>query len=182
MTTKIHGSLFSLLRDFINAHKPNSWQNLLDSVDLGHRVYEPHENYPMAEMESILRKASELTGMSPTELKEKFGENLVPSLLALYGKYVDPKWKTFDLLVNTEIVMHKAVRKEENKAYPPILNVSRVHDKLLFIDYYSARKMGSLAVGIINGIARHYNESDKVKVISNTNPDEERVQLRVEFS
>ena len=42
--------------------------------------------------------------------------------------------------------------------------------------------MASLAVGIIKGIAKYYNESEKVKVIPATDLNDERVQIRVEFS
>jgi hypothetical protein len=73
------------------------------------------------------------------------------------------------------------VRKQENQADPPVLLVTRVHDKLLTIDYYSKRRMASLAIGIINGIAKYYNEADKVKVICQSDPNDERVQLRIEF-
>ncbi len=38
-----------------------------------------------------------------------------------------------------------------------------------------------LAIGIIKGIAKYYNESEKVIVIPKTNPNEDRVQIRVEF-
>ena len=41
--------------------------------------------------------------------------------------------------------------------------------------------MASLAVGIIKGIAKYYNESSKVKIVPTTNPNDERVQIRVEF-
>ena len=63
--------------------------------------------------------------------------------------------------------MHKAVRKEENKANPPTLHISRVSDKLLIIDYYSKRRMASLAIGIIKGIAKFYNESEKRQITLN---------------
>lgn len=77
--------------------------------------------------------------------------------------------------------MHRAVRKEENKASPPTLNVSRVNDKLLIIDYYSKRRMASLAIGMIKGIAKFYNESEKLQITLNAESDDERVQIRVEF-
>jgi hypothetical protein len=85
------------------------------------------------------------------------------------------------MLENTELVMHKAVRMEENQAAPPFLNVSRVHDNLIIIDYYSKRKLASLAIGIIKGIAKFYDETEKVHVVPMTNPNDERVQIRIEF-
>lgn len=76
--------------------------------------------------------------------------------------------------------MHGAVRKGST-ATPPALNVTQVSDHLLFIDYYTKRKMGGLAIGIIKGIAKYFNESKQVHVLSMTNPNEEWVQLKVEF-
>lgn len=177
----LHGSLFFLLKNFVNSRRPGLWPAILKKVGLGEKEYNVHEVYPVSEFNGILREAARFAGQDVPGFTEEFGKELVPSLLSIYAKYVDPKWKTFDLLLYTEMIMHKAVRKEENKASPPVLNVSRVHDKLLIIDYYSKRKMGSLAVGIIKGIAGHYNEDDRVKVHSMTEPDEERVQIRVEF-
>ncbi len=115
------------------------------------------------------------------KLKEQFGEYLVPGLLTLFKSHINPGWKTFEMLENTEFVMHRAVRKEENKASPPTLNVSRVNDKLLIIDYYSKRRMASLAIGMIKGIAKFYNESEKLQITLNAESDDERVQIRVEF-
>ncbi|MCE3229509.1 MAG: hypothetical protein K0S32_4060 [Bacteroidetes bacterium] len=180
-TINVHGSIFLLLRQFANEYKEGTWDYLLRETGLEEKTYNIHENYPLSDLERMILKASELTGLSEDTLKEKFGKQMVPSLMKMYQNYVDPSWKTFELLEYTELVIHKAVRKEESKANPPVLNVSRVHDNLLIIDYFSKRKMGSLAVGIIKGIAEYYKESDRVKVISLSNPNEERVQIRVEF-
>ena len=178
-----HGSLFFLLKRFIEKQFGESkWKEINERTGTSNRSYDPHENYPASELDALIFEAARSENKSVFELKEKFGESMVPDLLELYKKYVDPSWKTFELLEYTEHVMHKAVRKEESKASPPVLNVSRVHDKLLIIDYYSARRMASLAVGIIKGIAKHYNESEKIKVIPASDPNDERVQIRIEFS
>lgn len=178
----MHGSTFILLQRFVEkTYGSDVWDKLLQESGVGIKVFDPHQNYPLLEMEAIVGEASRITGLSEDTLKEKFGEAMVPDLMALYKKYVDPEWKTFEMLLYTEHIMHKAVRKENSNANPPVLNVSRVHDKLLIIDYYSERKMGALAVGIIKGIAQYYNEGNKIKVESTTSPNDERVQIRVEF-
>lgn len=179
---QIHGSMFLFLKKFIEAtHDQQAWLKINKSAGTLHSTYEMHSNYPVSEMSSIITAAANYTGFSKDDLYEKFGEYLVPDLLTIFKTHLNPAWKTFELLENTELVMHKAVRKQEHKANPPILNVSRVHDKLLIIDYYSKRKMANLAVGIIKGIARFYNESEAVNVILNANSEDERVQIRVEF-
>lgn len=179
---QIHGSMFFLLNQFIVHNYGNdAWLNLLEKAGASETIHNVHKNYPAKEMFSILNAASELTHLTVNDLTEKFGEYLVPTLLGMYKQHINPEWKTFEMLENTELVMHKAVRKQENEASPPVLNISRVHDKLLMIDYYSKRKMACLAIGIIRGIAKYYNESEKVNVIPLSNPDEERVQIRIEF-
>lgn len=179
---EMHGSMFVLLKKYIETNYSNEiWIKLVQEAGAGDITYGMHQSYPASQMYSIMSGASVYAGISESNLKENFGEFLVPDLMHLYKSYVKPEWKTFEVLEYTEIVMHQAVRKEESTANPPILNISRVHDKLLIIDYYSKRKMADLAVGIIKGIAKFYGESQKVHVIPATGSNDERVQIRVEF-
>lgn len=180
---QMHGSMFLLLKKFIeHAYGPVAWELAKRNRESNSSDYSFHENYPAEEMFAIIQTAAKNTGITENELKEKFGIHLVPDLLATYKSHLKPEWKTFELLQYTELVMHKAVRTEESQANPPVLNISRVHDKLLIIDYYSRRKMAALAVGIIKGIAKYYNETDIIKVIPTTDLDDERVQIRCEFN
>ncbi|WP_293890956.1 hypothetical protein [Flavobacterium sp.] len=38
-----------------------------------------------------------------------------------------------------------------------------------------------VCVGIIKGIATYFNETHAIRIIPMTNPDKERVQIRIEF-
>jgi hypothetical protein len=177
----MHGSMFFLMKEFIVSNYGNeTWMELTKKTGVD-SLYDIHKNYPASEMFLIIKAVTDHTGLSESIIKEKLGAHLVPMLLTMYKAHIRPEWKTFEMLENTELVMHKAVRKQENEAKPPILNVSRVHDKLLIIDYYSKRKMASLAIGIIKGIAEFYNESEKINVVPMCDQDDERVQIRIEF-
>lgn len=178
---EIHGSLFFLLRKFIIHHYSEDMWRQLNMEAHTSDEFETTKSYPLSDILSLISKASQHMGISVTEIEERFGEYLVPDLFKLYSNYLNPAWKTFDVLLHTERVMHGAVRNLNSTAHPPILNVSQVNEHLLIIDYHSKRKMASLAVGIIKGIANYYNERDKVHVKPTTEPDAERVQIRVEF-
>ncbi len=179
----IHGSMLVLLQQFVTANLGNTkWVKIHDEAGIDYIAYDRHINYPIAVFEALTRFAANEMNISTDAAKELFGRQLVPALLAIYGNHVNPEWKTYQLLQNTELVMHKAVRKQEHNANPPILNVSAVHDKLIIIDYYSKRKMACLAIGIIKGVAAYYNELESIQIIPTTNPDDERVQIRVEFT
>lgn len=178
---KVHGSIFFLLKKHINAeHAPGTWENLL-KLSGASGEYEITLSYPLQQIGSIVAAASQLTGVSPHNIQERFGEYLVPDLFKLYGSYLRPEWKTFDVLLHTEAVMHGAVRKLNSAANPPVLNVTRVNEKLLIIDYYSKRRMSALALGIIKGIANYFGESESINIKPMSDPDAERVQIRVEF-
>lgn len=178
---EIHGSMLYLLKKFvIHSYSEEIWQQLTNEAHT-QGDFETTKNYPLAEIIGIMKAASQHTGLSLTEIEEKFGEYLVPDLFRIYGNYLNPAWKTFDVLLNTERVMHGAVRHLNSTAHPPILNVSKVNEHLLIIDYYSKRKLASLAVGMIKGIANYYMEGNLIEVKPTTEPDDERVQIRVEF-
>ena len=180
---QLHGSMFFLFKKFVVETQPEStWEHTLELAGLKGVSFEPHVNYPASQLSDLISVIAKNSGQTAEQIKEAYGEHLVPDLLRHYGQYIKPEWRTYEMLINTELVMHRAVRKEESKANPPVLNIARVHDKLIVIDYYSERKMASLAIGIIKGIAKYYKESDKVRVVTMSEPNDERVQLRVDFS
>ena len=182
MEDRLHGSIFVFLKRFVESrYDYSTWLKLLEKAEIDRESYNLHEMYPTGELNAIVAMASEITGITETELHEEFGEFLVPDLLLMYRKNIDPSWRTFEMLLHTEAVMHGAVRKEDSRTSPPILNISKVHSKLLVIDYHSKRRMAGIAIGIIKGIARYYNEAEMVQVIPVTSRSAERVQLRIEF-
>lgn len=179
---QMHGSMFVLLRRFVeNAYDFSTWIKLLEATGIEHAYYQMHEVYPTKEILAIVHKASELTGVSVYDLMEKFGEFLVSDLLLVYNRYINPSWRTYDLLLNTEAAMHAAVKREDNKANPPMLLVTKKGSKQLIVDYHSRRRMAGIAVGIIKGIAGYFHEKDLVEVTLLTPVDMERVQIRVDF-
>lgn len=179
---KMHGSIFALLKRFVeNKYDYSTWVKLLHSTGLEGTTYQMNEMYPTRELFAIVSKASEATGIPMHDLMEQFGEYLVPDLLLVYKKYVNPNWRTYDMLLHTETSMHGAVKKMDDRTNPPMLLVTKKGNKQLIVDYYSKRRMSGVAVGIIKGVAKYYNESDIVSVTRLTAPDEERVQIQVDF-
>lgn len=86
------------------------------------------------------------------------------------------------MLLYTEHAMHGAVKREDARTNPPLLLVTKKGSNQLIVDYHSKRRMSEMAVGIIKGIAKHYNENDMVQVQRLTPADAERVQIKVDFA
>lgn len=178
----MHGSIFVMLRRFVEStHDHDTWVKLVGAAGVEYTPYQMKEMYPTHEIFAIISSLAESKGQSVFDLMEQFGEFMVPDLMLVYSKYIQPEWRTYQMLLNTEETMHGAVRKEDSRANPPKLLVTKVGEKQLIIDYHSKRRMAGVAMGIIKGIARYFNEQDVVDVMQLTPVDAERVQIKVEF-
>lgn len=179
---RMHGSIFVLLKRFIEStYNYSTWVNLLEEAGITQPAYDMREMYPTRDLIAIVNAAAAQNGVPANNLLEQFGEFLVPDLLLVFKKYVQPEWCTYEMLQYAESHMHGAVRAADNRTNPPLLLVTKKGSRQLIVDYHSRRRMAGMAVGIIKGIAKYYNESDVVEVKRLTPVNEERVQIQVDF-
>jgi hypothetical protein len=178
----MHGSIFVLLKRFVEyRYDFSTWIKLTEQAGIAHTSYQMQQMYPTREIFALLQAASHRTGIATEDLMEQFGEFIVPDLLLIYKKYLQPEWRTYDLLLNTEQAMHGAVRRENEQASPPVLLVTKKGNRQLLVEYHSIRRMAGVAIGIIKGIATYFQESEQVRVTCLTDKQEERVQIQVAF-
>ncbi|MCR5886457.1 heme NO-binding domain-containing protein [Hymenobacter sp. J193] len=176
----MHGTIFTLLKRYVQTQYDHStWLRLLEASGLTSGDFDHKSVYPDEQMYALVGKAAEMTGLQANELQEKFGEYLVPDLMYMYQKLLQPEWTTLDMIEHTEATMHAQVRREHTENAPPVLNVTRISSHELVIDYVSKRRMGALAVGIVRGLARYYDEADQIEVTPTTSEDGEEVRIRV---
>lgn len=136
----------------------------------GDRGYVFDTSYPDGDITVIVQCVSEATGLLPDEILQQFAEGMVPSLLDVYGFLVNPRWTFVDFLLNTEGVIHKAVRLNAPSAKPPAILAHPREFGAVAITYRSPRRLCSVAKGIIRGAATHYQVEAVI--------DEERCMLR----
>ncbi|MVN75417.1 hypothetical protein GO988_03675 [Hymenobacter sp. HMF4947] len=176
----MHGTILTLLKRYVQTQYDHStWVKLVELAGLEEGNFSHKEVYPDEHLYALIGRAAEMTGIPAGELHEKFGEYLVPDLMYMYQKYLNPDWRTLDMLEHTENSLHNQVRREHIDNAPPVLQVTRLNANELLIDYVSARRMGGLAVGIVRGVATYYDEADRIDVLPTTSEDGERVQIHV---
>lgn len=117
-----------------------------------------------------------MTGIPAGERHEKFGEYLVPDLMDMYQKLLDPEWQTLEMIENTELVMHVKVRQEHVQNALPVFHVTRLNK---MIDDVSSRRMDGLAVGFIQALVVYFDEADRIDVMPTTSENGEQVQTHV---
>ncbi|MET4106225.1 hypothetical protein ABIB60_001573 [Hymenobacter sp. UYP22] len=180
LSLSVHGTIFTLLKRYVQTQYDHStWVRLLEVSGLTAADFDHKHVYPDEHMYRLVGEAATMTGLSADELHEKFGEYLVPDLMYMYQRLLQPQWNTLDMLEHTENTMHRQVRQEHADNAPPVLNVTRVSPDELLIDYVSKRRMGGLAVGIVRGVAAYYDEADQIEVEPVTSENGEKVRIRV---
>ena len=123
----MHGVIFFLLQRFTdNAFGSDGWTSLFEEAGLPLKTYSPATSHPDDELYRLIGAAAEIANRPATEIIESFGEYIAPELLALHPDHVDKQWKTLDLLVNTETVLHRVVRRTDPEADPPVLRAQYV--------------------------------------------------------
>ncbi len=176
----MHGTILTLLKRYVQTQYDHStWVKLVALAGLDHVEFDHKTVYPDEHVYALVGQAAEMTGIPAGELHEKFGEYLVPDLMYMYQKLVDPEWRTLEMLEHTEETMHHQVRREHAGHAPPVLVVKRLNANELYIDYVSARRMSGLAVGIVRGLATYFDEADRIDVMPTTSEDGERVRIHV---
>lgn len=107
----MHGIIVVELKKYVDTKVGgNAWQDLLAATGQAGKVYLASQTHPDEEVVALVTAASQATGTPVPAILEDFGEFIVPDLLKTFGAYVDPSWKTIDLIDNTETAIHKAVR------------------------------------------------------------------------
>ena len=156
----MHGIFHVELQHFIESnYGPDVWRAAKKQAGLEDRFYMTVSLYLDSEAFAIAEVVSELTGASKAHLFEDFGKFIAPHLLGMCTSLIDPSWRTAEMLLNTEDIIHKVVRMKNPGAAPPQLKFRRIGDNELLFYYNSPRQMSSVARGIMKGIADHYGET-----------------------
>jgi predicted hydrocarbon binding protein len=148
----MHGIIFNQLRNFAQARLgERGWENLLREAQLPARVYLAFQSYPDEEAVAIVGAASRVSGKSARVLLEDFGEFIVPSLLHIYGSFIQPGWSILDVIENAERI-HERVRRDP-QVRPPVLECHRDDANTVRVVYASPRKLCGVGIGFVRGLA-----------------------------
>jgi predicted hydrocarbon binding protein len=156
----VHGIIFVELKGFVeHALGVDAWQLALQRAELDPTtVYLPIREYPDSDIEAIVGACVEMARLPVETVLERFGQYIVPGLVKTYPALIDRKWRTLELLQNTDQILHKVVRARIKGARPPTLRCESVDAETLRVFYSSHRSLCALAKGIMLGVAKHYNE------------------------
>lgn len=156
----MHGLIHNGLSKYVSSvHGAERMRDILAEAGFAGKVYLATAVYPDEETIAIVQTASKVTGVPLEKILEGFGEFIAKDLIGMYKILIKQEWKTLELLLNTEDVIHRVVRIKNPGAQPPKLKFVQTGPNKLTLFYDSHRKMSALARGIIKGVAAHYGET-----------------------
>ncbi len=179
----MHGIIFNQLLKFVRENYGFDVLNqILEDSQLDGKFYDATKAYPDKEIVTIVASACKRLMVKEETVLEAFGRFLVPGLIQTYQSYILPSWRTIDLLAHIETTMHRAVRQAEPEASPPRLEVKKCNKDKVEIRYFSGRNMHALGVGLIKGVAEHYEEEDNLKISISEIENGKLITVKIEQS
>lgn len=155
----MNGTLFIEIGKFAQARLgEQSWREVVRLAGVAPRIYYRVADYPDEEASALLAALAAALDEPPGEVLENLGEFIAADLLRMARYWIEPGWKTLDLIANTEATIHETLRAEGSRTDPPRLRCERTAADEVVVTYDSARRLCRLARGIVKGIAGHYGE------------------------
>ena len=157
----MHGILFKGLKDFVvEGYDEATWDRIRAEAGVDRRQYTPVTSYPDEELYALVEAAVAVSGREQSELLRAYGRFLVPTLLEMYGVFVDDAWIGAELVVNVETAIHRALRRGTSLEYdPPEITAERVDDDVVVVRYRSDRGLCDVGIGLLEGIGDYHDES-----------------------
>jgi hypothetical protein len=157
------GIVFTSLGDMVEEKFGlETWNTLLNQVDLSTEgLYTAGGTYPDQDIISLVNALSKLVNIEPPQLIETFGVYMFPVLASKYPKFLEQK-NLKDFLKSIDDVIHLEVRKLSPDASLPSISYEDPGPHELVLNYRSSRKLCSLAIGLIQGAAAHFNEKVRI--------------------
>lgn len=156
----MHGVFHKGLKDFVvEEYGDDAWANARESSGVDRQVYLAVNYYPDREFISLVEAVGGVVDDSPFDVLESFGRFVAERLLDTYGRVVDDDWDAMDLLEHVESGIHTSLREHNEELSPPELGVSRPTADEVIVVYESPRRLCPIAIGLVYGVADHFDES-----------------------
>lgn len=121
-------------------------------------AYTQAGNYEFGELLKLIVAMSEESGIELPKLLEIFGEHLFLKLTALKPNLKSQFNSCIDLIANVDDIIHPEVEKLYTGADLPTFNKVERSENTLVIDYVSNKPLEHLAIGLMRGCAKEFNQ------------------------
>jgi hypothetical protein len=154
----MQGVIFNLAEQVVtDAHGADLWDDVLEAAGV-EGAYTSLGSYPDAEFDALVTALVLRLGVDPTAVVRQVGEGAMPLLAQRYPQFFAAHSCTRSFLLTLNDIIHPEVRKLYPDADVPEFTFQVRDQDVLVVEYFSRRKLCSLAAGFVHGAAAHYGE------------------------
>jgi hypothetical protein len=141
-------------------------QRIIDECDLNtNGIYTSVGIYSHKDMFKMVEKLAQIKGIPVPELLTVFGEYFFVTLSNDYPHFME-KSNLFTFLDSIEKYIHPEVLKLYPEAELPTFETEINNKAEMTLHYMSSRKLSDLAIGLIKGASKYFNETVDILKIS----------------
>ncbi len=165
----MHGTIYCVTQRFVESNYGNqTWLDLLEQARCPVTHFSPVQIYPDEYIGAIVGVACKALAVEPEFLLRELGKFAASELINFAHNLLHPSWKTFEVIMNVETLIHTTIKVQNSKAQPANIQSFRVGENEIEVVYTSRRGLCALAHGILEGMAEHYEEDITVDQITCT--------------
>jgi hypothetical protein len=157
------GIIFNLLEEVITQEfGEDTWDQLPDTAQVD-GAFTSLGTYPDADLFKLVAAASGRLNQPPQAIVRWFGTKAIPLLAGKYPAFFEKHQSTRPFLLTLNGIIHPEVLKLYPGADTPDFDFDTSSPEVLVMDYYSKRKLCSLAEGLVDGAAAHFGETVTIR-------------------
>lgn len=160
----MHGAFVYSFRRFVQEHYGSaSWDELLSDSIYREQPIVPSSDYPGLDFRALVDRLARQRSIAPELVLEPFGQQLVRTLLGLYGAFVAPHWRTLDVVENARQTIHRILRMRDGTARPPRVMCCRLDAASALLVSVEPQCHCAIIRGALQGVAAHFGETIELK-------------------
>jgi predicted hydrocarbon binding protein len=178
----MHGILHKSLKNYVAENMGDDvWDEVMARADIDPKLYLPVSHYPDRELTDALAVIAEMSGHDEATVERDFGREAAPELLSTFKAHVRDDWTTLDLVENLPHI-YDQIEAQNPETSPPDLDITRVTEDAVAIEYDSDRDLCTLGEGILVGVAAELDDDATVTHDTCQREGESHCEFHVELA
>ncbi|MDH4074803.1 MAG: heme NO-binding domain-containing protein [Acidimicrobiia bacterium] len=170
------GVIFNVVEEVVtDLWSDDLWDQVIEGAGVT-GAYTALGDYPDADLHALVASASALSGIEPPDLLRAIGRRALPQLIDRLPDAAAGAGDAETLLRRVNDIIHPEVLKLYPDAIPPVFEFVESPAGLQ-VTYRSARRLGQLAVGLIEGCGDRFDQTTTVEAVGGDPERHETVWL-----
>jgi Haem-NO-binding len=180
----MYGLVNKAIHDMVCSHFGQStWDAIKQKAQLDIETFVSMEGYPDDVTHRLVKAASEVLNLSPSEVMQAFGEYWVQYTASEgYGEMMEMGGDNLPEFLENLDELHGRVGVIFPKLQPPSFECTDVEDESLKLHYHSHRQgLAPMVVGLVKGLGKRFDTEVEVTQTQSREDGADRDEFSIEY-